>query len=152
MGTKSKWKWTNGRLCFYNNAIVDENVVTTTANGAITGYGLSVLNFPALGVVVLDPPARGVTKQIIVTSTDFVYVRGSTVNGNVTFANNNSTVINSLQMVTDNSSNFNYPANVSLRAISTAKWAIVGAGSVGTTLNAIGNSVWFCTGTLATTS
>jgi len=151
MGTKSKWKWTNGRLCFYNNAVVDENVVTTTSNGSITSYGLSLLKFPALGVVVLDPPARGVVKNITVISTDFVYVRGSTVNGNVTFANNNSTVINSLKMVTDNSSAVNYPANVSLRAISTAKWAITGTGCVGTTINA-GNSVVFCTGHLATTS
>jgi len=151
MGTKSKWKWTNGRLCFYNNAVVDESVVATTSNGAITNYGLSVLNFPALGVVVLDAPVKGVTKQIVVKSTDFVFVRGSTVTQQVRFAAN-TTGVNSLRLKTDNSSDFNYPANVSLRGVSTTLWAITGAGCVGTTLNAIGNSVLFCTGHLATTS
>ena len=154
MGTKSKWKWTNGRLCFYNNAVVDENVVTTTSNGPITSYGLSVLKFPALGVVVLDPPASGVVKNITVISTDFVYIRSSTVEDAVTFAGagTNTTSIHTLKLTPDNSSAVNFPANVSLRAISTAKWAITGAGCVGTTLNAIGNSVVFCTGHLATTS
>ena len=148
MGTKSKWK--NGILRFYNNAVVDENVVTTTENqSAINGYGLSVIKHTAAattaGVYVLGAPVMGVTKQVIVQSSNPVHLRGSTVDNQVRFAAP-TTDVNAL-ILTPGSS---YPANVSLRGVSTVLWAIVGGGAAGTTLLASGNSVLFSTEAKAT--
>jgi hypothetical protein len=137
MGTKSKWK--NGILRFYNNAVVDENVVTTTAGGTLLGYGLSVLKDSSAATYVLGAPVKGVTKHIIVQTTFAATVRMSTVANQVRVAAP-TTAVNSLTLNPGSS----YPTNVSLRGVSTVLWAITGAGCAGSTLMSA-NNVLFST-------
>lgn len=137
MGTKSKWK--NGILRFYNNAVVDENVVTTTAAGTLLGYGLSVIKDNAARTYTLGPPVKGVTKQITLASSLVATVRLSTVANQVRIAAP-ATDINTLTLNPGSS----YPTNVSLRGVSTVLWAITGAGCAGTTIMSA-NNVLFST-------
>ena len=159
MGTKSKWK--GDTLRFYNDAVVDESVVTTTANGAITNYGLSLLSYPnvgsgaTVGVYVMDAPMKGVTKQIVNYSTNHVFVRFSTVNNSVILAAPGSplgSTINSLILMGGST----YPIAVSLRGVSTTLWAITGAANgwcAGTTIRTTaGNGIMLSSGSLATSS
>lgn len=133
MGTKSKWK--KGVLHFYNNAVVDENVVVTTAAGALLGYGLSVISSTVNGTYVMAPPIKGVVKDIVVghnlalNSSFVATVRFSTVAGQVTLVSENSSA-NGLVLTARSS----YPAAVSLRGLSSVGWALTAAGGVGTTL------------------
>lgn len=149
-GTKAKWK--NSVLRFYGNAVVDENVVTHTTNGAMLGYGLSVVDATGaiagtVGVYVLDPPVKGVTKQIVVQSSHIAYVRGSTVDNQVRFASP-ATDVNSIKLVPDST----YPLSLCLRGVSSVLWAIVGGGVAGTTRTGNYNTILNCTGSLATSS
>lgn len=132
MGTKSKWK--NGILRFYNNAVVDENVVTTTAAGALNGYGLSIISDNAARTYTLGAPVKGVTKHITVATSLVATVRLSSVANQVRIAAP-ATAVNSLTMNPGST----YPTNISLRGISTVMWAITGAGCAGTTLMAANN-------------
>jgi len=137
MGTKSKWK--NGILRFYNNAVVDENVVTTTAAGTLLGYGLSVISNTAAATYTLGAPVKGVTKHITVDTSFVATVRMSTVENQVRVAAP-ATAVNSLTLNPGSS----YPTNVSLRGVSTVLWAITGAGCAGSTLMSA-NNVLFST-------
>ena len=137
MGTKSKWK--NGILRFYNNAVVDENVVTTTAAGTLLGYGLSVISNTAAATYTLGAPVKGVTKHITVDTSLVATVRMSTVPNQVRVAAP-ATAVNSLTLNPGSS----YPTNVSLRGVSTVLWAITGAGCAGSTLMSA-NNVLFST-------
>jgi len=134
MGTKSKWK--NGILRFYNNAVVEENVVVTTAAGALLGYGLSVISSTINGTYTLGAPVAGVVKDIVVghnlasDSTFVATVRFSTVDGQVTAHTPATTGVFNGLILTPTSA---YPAMVSLRGASTTKWVITAAGGVGTT-------------------
>lgn len=134
MGTKSKWK--NGILRFYNNAVVEENVVVTTAAGALLGYGLSVISSTINGTYTLGAPVKGVVKDIVVghnlaSDSSFVAtVRFSTVDGQVIALTPASTGVFNGVILTPTSA---YPAMISLRGASTVRWAITAAGGVGTT-------------------
>jgi len=135
MGTKSKWK--NGILRFFNNAVVDENVVVTTAAGALLGYGLSVISSTINGTYTLGAPVKGVVKDIVVghnlaakPSSFVATVRFSTVDGQVIALTPASTGVFNGVILTPTSA---YPAMISLRGASTVRWAITAAGGVGTT-------------------
>lgn len=134
MATKSKWK--NGILRFFNNAVVDENVVVTTAAGALLGYGLSVISSTVNGTYTLGAPVKGVVKDIVVghnlalDSTFVATIRFSTVDGQVLVLTPATTgVFNGLILAPTSK----YPAMVSLRGASTVRWAITAAGGVGST-------------------
>jgi len=149
-GTKAKWK--NSVLRFYNNAVTDDNVVTHTTNGTMLGYGLSVVDATGAAagsvfVYVLDPPIKGVVKNIFVQSSNIVYVRGSSVDNQVRFASP-STTVNSIKIVADST----YPTSLNLRGVSSVLWAITGGGVAGTTRTANYNNILNCTGTKATSS
>lgn len=140
MGTKSKW--INGILRFYNNAVVDENVVVTTAAGTLTGYGLSVISSTVAGTYTMAPPIKGVIKDIHVGyngakgSTFAATVRFSSVANQVTGSGPATTEVINGVVLTPLST---YPAVISLRGVSTVVWAITAAGGVGTPL--MGNAV-----------
>ena len=143
MGTKSKWK--NEVLRFYNDAVIDESVDQTTANGFLPGHGLSLISgVPGVtvGVFVLKPPVKGVTKQIVTQTSNIFYVRCSTVDNQVRIAAPTTTV-NSIVLHPGST----YPVSVSLRGMSTVLWAVCGGGAIGTTLMTRGNHVLWCTGT-----
>jgi len=132
MGTKSKWK--KGVLHFYNNAVVDENVVVTTAAGALLGYGLSVISSTINGTYTMAPPIKGVVKDIVVghnlasDSTFVATVLFSTVAGQVTLVSEHSSAQGLTLTPTSK-----WPAVVSLRGLSSAEWAITACGGVGST-------------------
>lgn len=136
MGTKSKW--VNRRLTFYNAPLnfstgsyaVDQNVVTTTAAGALNGYGLSYITTTAAGTYTLGAPEAGVEKQIIVNSSFAATVRASSVANSRTIASPSSDTQNSI-ILTPGST---YTASATLRGLSTVLWALMSGGVTGTTL------------------
>ena len=75
MGTKAKW--VKGILTFYNGAVAHDSVVSTTAAGALTGYGVSVLAATANATYTLAIPDVGVKKQLVAHTTFTHTVRAS---------------------------------------------------------------------------
>jgi len=134
MGTKSKWK--KGRLTFYNDAVVDSNVVTTTAAGTLNAYGLSVITSSAAATYTLGVPEAGMTKDIVVGSSWVATVRCSTVANLVTILSPSSDNQNGVVLTPGST----YTASVTLRGVSTVLWALTGVGTAGSTLMA-GNTV-----------
>ena len=126
MGTKSKWK--NGRLVFYNNAVVDEAVeeksaTPTTSYVALNGYGLSVISCTANSRFTLGAPVAGVTKDITVGdgkgSSFTATVRCSTVANSITIGSP-TTSINRVVLTPGST----ITAYVQLRGVSTVLWAV----------------------------
>ena len=126
MGTKSKWK--NGRLVFYNNAVVDEAVEEfsadpTTSYVAMRGYGLSVVSCTANSLFTLGAPVAGVTKDVTVGdgkgSSFTCTVRCSTVANAITIGSP-TTSINTVVLTPGST----IPAYVQLRGVSTVLWAV----------------------------
>lgn len=67
MGTKARW--VKGILTFYNGAVAHDSVVSTTAAGAITDYGISVLAATANATYTLAAPKVGVKKALVAHTT-----------------------------------------------------------------------------------
>lgn len=67
MGTKAKW--VRGTLTFYNAGVSYDPVVSTTAAGTITNYGVSVLAAPAASTYTMDAPQKGINKVLIAHTT-----------------------------------------------------------------------------------
>ena len=142
MATRAKWR--GGRLTFWNNALVEENVESVTSAQDIKSYGLTVIGTTANATYTLDPPHTGVVKDILVGTSNkssFVAtIRGSSVANQVTFASPSSDSQNAVVLTPGST----YPAGVTLRAISTSQWAITGVVNAGTTLMS-GNTVTLST-------
>ena len=65
----TKAKWIRGTLTFYNAGVSYDPVVSTTAAGTITNYGVSVLAGPAASTYTMDAPKKGITKTLIAHTT-----------------------------------------------------------------------------------
>lgn len=131
MGTKSKWL--KGKLTFYNNAVVEENVSTaiTSTNASIPNYGLVVLN-PTTSAKfrVNGGPAIGAELQLVCLSTYTTFVRVSTqdsTNGGETILRPSSCEAYAVGLHAASSDRGGMPGMVTLRGITTSAWAVVGA-------------------------
>ena len=127
MGTKSKWL--KGKLTFYNNAVVEENVGKYTAvNASIPPYGLRVIASTADSKPMLSGgPAIGQEIEIVCNSTFVTTVRVSTAAGGVTIAHTESTAHNiyGVTVTCGGSTAFSHPGVAKLRGITTSQWALV---------------------------
>jgi hypothetical protein len=124
MGTRAKWR--NGRLTFYNNALVDENVVTTTAAGDIKSYGLSVLGSSANATYTMDPPAKGVEKHVVAYTTWTHTLRASS-DLSVEFGKSGGKRYSITIAPTTKTENLG--VSVMLRGVSTTLWSVTSYGS-----------------------
>ena len=80
----TKSKWLKGKLTFYNNAVVEENVSTsyTSTNAQIPPYGLRILNPSTSAKFILSGgPTVGAELQLVCLSTYKSVVRVSTAAG-----------------------------------------------------------------------
>ena len=132
MGTKSKWL--KGKLTFYNNALVEENVGSYTSTvTTLPPYGLRVLN-PASNTSykLSGGPAIGQELEIVCNSTFVTSVRVSTAIGGVTIDRPTaSTDAHGVIVTAAGTSGGTYPGTATLRGISTSQWMLVKGFSVG---------------------
>ena len=129
MGTKSKWL--KGKLTFYNNAVVEENVSTAyvTAADLIPPYGLRVLQpAGAVSFIVNGGPTVGAELQIVNVTTHIATVRVSTAAADVEIHSNGaqSTNFYGVTLKAASAAKGEMPGCVSLRGLSTARWVVVG--------------------------
>jgi len=132
MGTKSKWL--KGKLTFYNNAVVEENVASYTSTvTSIPPYGLRVLNPGGNKSYKLSGgPAIGQELEIVCISTFVTSVRVSTAIGGVTIDRPTaSTDAHGVIVTAAGSTAGNYPGAATLRGISTSQWMLVKGYSTG---------------------
>lgn len=82
MGTKAKWL--KGKLTFYNNAVVDENVFSVVGGTTIPNYGLVVLS-PTTdqSYYINGGPAIGQKLEIVVDTSLIASVFCSTTSNEV---------------------------------------------------------------------
>jgi hypothetical protein len=120
MGTKAKWL--KGKLTFYNNAVVEENVQTagTTVGMSIRNYGMVVLNPAAAAKYTISGgPAIGQKLDIVCKSSLVASVYCSAVKNQVTIMCPN-TKVNGFVMIPGST----HGCAVTLRGVTTKAWAI----------------------------
>jgi hypothetical protein len=131
VGTKAKWL--KGKLTFYNNAVVEENVSTsyTSTNATIPPYGLRILNPTTSAKFIVDGgPAIGAELQLVCLSTYTTFVRVSTqdsTNGGETIVRPGTCEAYAVGLHAASSDRGGMPGMVTLRGITTSVWAVVGA-------------------------
>ena len=131
MGTKSKWL--KGKLTFYNNALVEENVGSYTSTvTSIPPYGLRVLN-PASNTSykLSGGPAIGQELEIVCNSTFVTSVRVTTAAGGVEILRSGTTPAYGVIVTAAGTSGGTYPGTATLRGITTSQWALVKGFSTG---------------------
>jgi hypothetical protein len=117
MGTKSKWL--KGKLTFWNNAVVNEDVYSTGVVGATTirNWGMVVLSpAAAASYHIKGGPAIGQTLDIVIDTTEIATVLFSNTKNEVTIG---GTSFNSLVFVPGST---NHPQSVRLRGQTTSRW------------------------------
>ena len=127
MGTKSKWL--KGKLTFYNNAVVEENVGTyTTTLTSLPPYGLRVLNNVAVTKYVLSGgPVIGQELEIVCLSTVATSVNVSTAVGGVEITRPGSTPAYGV-VVTAAGTGVGHnglAGCATLRGLSTTRWVLI---------------------------
>ena len=128
MGTKSKWL--KGKLTFYNNALVEENVGSYTSTvTSIPPYGLRVLNPGGNKSYKLSGgPAIGQEIEIACHSTFATTVRVSTSALGVEILRSGTTPSYGVDVT---AATVGYPGTATLRGITTSQWALVKGYSTG---------------------
>ena len=118
MGTKAKWL--KGKLTFYNNAVVDENVTSIVGGTTIRNYGMVVLApTTAQKYTIKNGPAIGQKLDIVCKSSLVASVYCSAVKNQVTIMCPN-TKVNGFVMIPGST----HGCAVTLRGVTTKAWAI----------------------------
>ncbi len=103
-------------------AVRHANTTAETTSTNLAPYGHSYLTSAASsGVYTLDPPVPGVMKHVTFgTSGATIYMKSANSETFITTQGTSQTVLKSTQ---------NVPFSISLVALTTASWAVIGAGS-----------------------
>ena len=118
MGTKAKWL--KGKLTFYNNAVVDENVTSIVGGTTIRNYGMVVLApTTAQKYTIKNGPAIGQKLDIVCKSSLVASVYCSAVKNQVTIMCPN-TKVNGFVMIPGST----HGCAVTLRGVTTKAWVI----------------------------
>jgi hypothetical protein len=118
MGTKAKWL--KGKLTFYNNAVVEENVASVVGGTTIRNYGMVVLApTTAQKYTIKNGPAIGQKLDIVCKSSLVASVYCSAVKNQVTIMCPN-TKVNGFVMIPGST----HGCAVTLRGVTTKAWAI----------------------------
>ena len=119
MGTKAKWL--KGKLTFWNDALVEENVTSVVGGSTIRNYGLVVLS-PTTdqSYYINGGPAIGQKLEIVVDTSLIASVFCSTTSNEVRILGS-ATDVNGMVFIPGST----YPSgSATLRGVTTATWAL----------------------------